>query len=76
MTTEELDTLRYYAARALRGGPWVIMPLESAHLLQRLAGEPESRHEFNACRVDQGRVADWIKAIAIRHPELASRCGL
>lgn len=72
VTNEELKTLRYYAwrvSKACHRGRWVLMPIESAHLLQKLAGEEPSPHPDNACRVGKPRVIGWLRKIADNYPK-------
>ncbi len=72
MTPAEKKTVEYYAWRVskpAKRGPWVIMPLENAHVLQRLAGEKESPHELSACRVSCERVIGWLRRIADNHKD-------
>lgn len=69
MTPKELKTLNFYVWRVGKAGVHVVMPMESVHLLQRLAGENLSPHPFNACRVNKSRVIGWLRAIADKYPQ-------
>jgi hypothetical protein len=72
MTPAQLKTIEYYTwrvSKACKRGRWVILPIKSAHVLQKLAGESLSHHSLEACRVDKSRVLQWLRLIADKYPE-------